>query len=201
MQERPSRDIEPANYPDFSHTGLTKHAGLQKHKSSLLVQIQTGKIGLRAFLHSRRVPGVSSPCCECGAGRETALHLILECRDTASQRWDLMEALGAATPIDRSSLAEAMKNSTTGGEIVWWLLRLGRLREFRLAIRLAQDSSAVEDVERERLRCAGAPQQGRGDSDPGLTPIVNSKPLPSYLALHWHSRSKMEGIVAVAASE
>ena len=47
----------------------------------------------------------------------------------------------------------------------------------------------------------GAPQQGCGDSKPGLMPIVNSKPLPSYLALHRHSRSKTEGIVAVADSE
>jgi len=156
MQERPSRDIEPADYQDFSHTALAKHAGLQKHESSLLVQIRTGKIGLKAFLHSRRVPGVTSPGCECGAGRETALHLILECRDTTSQRWDLMEALGAATPTDRSSLAEATKNGNTGREIVRWLLRLGRLREFRLAIRLAQDSSEVEDVEREAAMRGGA---------------------------------------------
>ena len=99
---------------------------------------------------------MTSPGCECGAGRETALHLILECRDTTSQRWDLMEALGAATPMDRSSLAEATKNGNTGREIVRWLLRLDRLREFRLAIRLAQDSSEVEDVKREAAMCGGA---------------------------------------------
>ena len=67
-----------------------------------------------------------------------------------------MEVLGAATPIDRSSLAEATKNGNTGGEIVRWLLKLGRLREFRLAIRLAQDSSEVEDVEREAAMHGGA---------------------------------------------
>ena len=39
MQERPSRGIEPAGYPDFSHTALTKYAGLQKHESLLLIQI------------------------------------------------------------------------------------------------------------------------------------------------------------------
>ena len=60
-----------------------------------------------------------------------------------------MEALGSATPIDQSSLAEAIKSCTTGGELVRWLLKLGRLREFRLAIRLAQDSSMEEDIEGE----------------------------------------------------
>ena len=60
-----------------------------------------------------------------------------------------METLGSAAPTDRSSLAEATKSCTTSGELVRWLLRLGRLREFRLAIRLAQDNGTVEDIERE----------------------------------------------------
>ena len=37
MQERPSRDFKPADYPDFSHTALAKHTGLQKYESLLLV--------------------------------------------------------------------------------------------------------------------------------------------------------------------
>ena len=37
MQERPSRDFEPADYPDFSHTALAKYTGLQKYESLLLV--------------------------------------------------------------------------------------------------------------------------------------------------------------------
>ena len=39
MQECPSRDFEPADYLDFSHTALAKYTGLQKYESSLLVQI------------------------------------------------------------------------------------------------------------------------------------------------------------------
>ena len=37
MQECPSHDIKPADYPDFSHIALTKYTGLQKHESLLLV--------------------------------------------------------------------------------------------------------------------------------------------------------------------
>ena len=37
MQERPSRDIEPADYPDFTEEALLKYRGLQKHESSLIV--------------------------------------------------------------------------------------------------------------------------------------------------------------------
>ena len=72
------------------------------------------------------------------------------------QRWDLIEVLRAATPTDQSSLAEATKKGTSGGEIVRWLLKLGRLREFRLAIRLAQDGSKMEDIEKEAAMREGA---------------------------------------------
>ena len=86
MADRPSRDIEPADHPDFTEEGLAKHIGLKKYESSVLVQIRTGKIGLRDFLHSRNVLDVMSPGCHCGAGRETAFHVLPECRDTEAQR-------------------------------------------------------------------------------------------------------------------
>ena len=73
-----------------------------------------------------------------------------------------MEALGTATPTDRSSLAEATKSGTTGGELVRWLLKLGRLKEFRLAIRLAQDSSMEEDIEGEAAMRGSAAAGSRG---------------------------------------
>ena len=51
---------------------------LSKAMSSLLVQIRTGKIGLRAFLFKRRVPEVTTPYCRCGLARETFEHIVLE---------------------------------------------------------------------------------------------------------------------------
>ena len=37
MQERPGRDIEPADSPEFTEVALAKYNGLRKHKSLLLV--------------------------------------------------------------------------------------------------------------------------------------------------------------------
>ena len=60
---------DPADInPDFSKKALAKHHGLRKHESTALTQIRTGRIGLKAFLHKRRVPGVLSPRCSCGWG-------------------------------------------------------------------------------------------------------------------------------------
>ena len=74
---------------------------------------------------------------------------MTECRDTETQREDLRAALRLVAFTDHSSLARATSDNDTGAVIVRWLLKLSRLPEFRLAIRLAQDSSAIEDVERE----------------------------------------------------
>jgi len=67
----------------FSYDALKKHHGLRKHESSLLTQIRTGKVSLRAFLFKRKVPEVATPRCSCGEAPETATHLILDCRDLA----------------------------------------------------------------------------------------------------------------------
>ena len=59
---------------------MARHQGLRKHESSLLTQIRTGKIGLRAFLFERGVPSVATPRYRYSSGAlETAVHLVLDC--------------------------------------------------------------------------------------------------------------------------
>jgi ribonuclease HI len=59
---------------------LQLHEGLSKRESALLVQLRTEKIGFKDFLFNRRVPGVTSPRCECGERRQTVAHILLSCR-------------------------------------------------------------------------------------------------------------------------
>ena len=84
--DRP-RTLAPASQAVFSYDALKKHRDLLKHESSLLTQIRTGKVGLRAFLFEHKVPEVATPWCPCGEAPETAAHLVLDCRDlTAAER-------------------------------------------------------------------------------------------------------------------
>ena len=53
-------------------------------------------------------------------------------------------------------MAKATSSNDTGAIVARWLLGLGRLPEFRLAIRLAGDSSKTEDFEREAAMRVGA---------------------------------------------
>ena len=60
---------------------------LKKAESSALFQARTGRIGLRRFLASVRVPGVESEECLCEKGKETAEHVLLYYDNTPQRAW------------------------------------------------------------------------------------------------------------------
>ena len=125
---RPDRRLEPADAsPDLTASALAKHKGLRKHESSMLTQIRTGKIGLKAFLHQRRVPGVLMPWCSCEEADETPQHLFVDCPETARACRKLPEL---RTPRD---FEDQVRNSCTAGALARWMLWLGRLHQFELA--------------------------------------------------------------------
>lgn len=81
-RRRPFAAAEPAEAPPrliFGPEAIQRHKGQRKSESSTLIQIRTGRIGLRAFLMTRIVPTVATPLCQCGKGEETPEHIILHC--------------------------------------------------------------------------------------------------------------------------
>jgi hypothetical protein len=65
---------------------LKLHSGLSKARSSIAIQLRSGKTGLAAFLHRRKVPGYTSPICPCGQGSETPKHVMIHCSKHAETR-------------------------------------------------------------------------------------------------------------------
>ena len=51
----------PGVYEESHYKALARYQGLRKHESSLLIQVRTGKVGLRAFLFEKKVPGIATP--------------------------------------------------------------------------------------------------------------------------------------------
>lgn len=55
----------------------------------MVVQLRTGKIGLRKFLYKRRVPGVEDKGCYlCGGGEQTVHHILSMYRRFRAERKD-----------------------------------------------------------------------------------------------------------------
>ena len=138
------RDNAPAAQPLFSYDALKKHRDLLKHESSLLTQIRTGKVGLRAFLFERKVPDVATPRCSCGEAPETAAHLVLDCQQLDYQRDNLRQLLLPMPLHTYRDFAAATAKGKSASKLVRWLLSTGRFPEFRLAERYrAEDSQEV----------------------------------------------------------
>jgi hypothetical protein len=104
-----------------------------------LTQARTGAIGLKELLFKRRVLGVPTPLCRCGRAPETVAHLVLRC-----QNQELKD--GRPQLRDRHALMEALGNCSSAARIVTWLMSLGTLAEYRLALELEREE-VEEDLE------------------------------------------------------
>ena len=55
------------------------HDKLLKYISLVIVQMRTGKIGLRKFLYKGNVPDIKNTKCAYGEGEETVRHVLTKC--------------------------------------------------------------------------------------------------------------------------
>ena len=132
------RDLPAADFPS-PELGLDQyelHIGLKKAESSMLTQARTGKIGLRAFLFGVNVPTATTPMCPCGVGEETVCHLITECIQLDEARGRLPQQYRTARDV-----RQALSDPEHAYRIVRWLLRVGRLQEYRVAMEIEGDNN------------------------------------------------------------
>lgn len=122
---------QPADNPP-SKDPLRLHRGLRKAESSLLIQMRTGKIGLRAFLFGRGVPDIATPICRCGQGRETAAHVAAYCPEENTNRRSLPFAMRT-----HQDFSMAVRDPEKTALLVRWFMKTQRLREYRVAQQIA----------------------------------------------------------------
>ena len=114
---------------------LELHKDLAKAESSVLVQARTEVIGLRDYLFHRKVPTIDSPYCEtCEQYRETPSHLLTACSHENERRTWRRDTTFRAMVTDPL----LVKRTTS------WMIRSGRISQFKLAGRLLYGDGAEE---------------------------------------------------------
>ena len=112
---------------------VQRHDGLRKAESSALIQARTGKIGLKAFLFQRKVPGIPTPLCDCGGAPETVGHLLEGCEAHEPPQ-------GLGTP---RMLRKKIARGENVRPVLRWLMR--RLPEYKVALELEQEDGDEDD--------------------------------------------------------
>src|ERR1700742_1187451 len=84
----------------------------------------------------------------CGYARETVAHLALNCPEVEEDRERLRATLRTNPMQNSIDFRRATKSKDTAAVLVRWVLSLGRLREYRLAVRLENGEEDEEDQDR-----------------------------------------------------
>ena len=130
--ERTGRELH-AICPKPTKKTLEVHRGLGKAASALIVQMRTEKIGLKKFLHSRKVPGFDSPECPCRRGLQSAKHLLVECRLHTQKRNRMWEEDRRKVAFGRISWEEMLTNPKFVKKAAQFMKSLGLIDQFRSA--------------------------------------------------------------------
>ncbi len=112
---------------------LRVHKGLCKAARALVVQMRTEKIGLKKFLHSRKVPGFDSPECPCRRGMQSAKRLLVECRIYTGKKNETWEGDRRRAAFGRICWEEMLTRPGFAKKAAQFIKSLGLINQFRSA--------------------------------------------------------------------
>jgi len=113
-------------------TALKLRKRLTAPEASLLIQMRSGSIGLRDFLHRRNVPGFTTPDCPCGEDRHTPAHVLV-----CERYWEGREEM--FREVKTRDLEAMLTSSRKFKKLAKWWFGLGLQAQWGLTVAQATD--------------------------------------------------------------
>lgn len=158
--QKPVRPGAPPAARTFGRYNYLIYKDLKRAEASIAIQIRSEHIGLRAYLHQRRVPGYDSKRCPCGYLSQNPEHMVLNCT-----KWVKGRSQWRAKARDRQYQA-IIQDRQDIRRVTRWILNEDYLEQFSLAV---ETERWIERRERERR--AGETEGRKGierRTSPGL---------------------------------
>ena len=93
--------------------------------------MRTGKIGLKAFLYSRRVSGLKDKQCECGSQKETIRHIPIECKLFHKRRREWWKKEKAESPTEAISYIDILTMPGYASKAANFMRSTGLIRRYQ----------------------------------------------------------------------
>ncbi|CBF76131.1 ribonuclease H family protein [Aspergillus nidulans FGSC A4] len=119
---------------------LRVHQDLHRALSTIIVQMRTGKIGLRHYLYQRGVPDVPNSDCQCGRATQSVRHILLACPTFSGLREEIFGGRSGG-PEGEGSVKKIFNTPKLAIQAAKFMLRTGLLGQFG-AVRRAEIDEA-----------------------------------------------------------
>ncbi|RAQ99830.1 reverse transcriptase [Stemphylium lycopersici] len=122
----PQRPGTPKALQQFGSHNYLLYSDLTRSEASIAIQIRSEHIGVRAYLHQRKVPGIEDKSCPCGYLSQNVEHRLLVCKEWSTGR-------GEWRARARNRNFQAMiSNKGDLQRITRWIIHQGFLEQFSL---------------------------------------------------------------------
>lgn len=128
---------------DKPHKILTYWPGLRKATTSILIQLRTGKIGLRHYLSQIKVR--DSARCECNLGSQTPRHVVLIYPLLQGTRKEMWHTLQEVPGLRLGTLDNLLTERKAAGALTNFMVESGLLGQFREVDQSALGTTRVVD--------------------------------------------------------
>ena len=121
---------------------LNLYKNVPKAVSSVIIQMRTGKIGLRACLYKWKVPEIDNAHCTCDRGDQTLKHVLLQCHRFRKERRQTLRSL------QTNDISMILNDPDMVKKAAKFMIQTGLLGQFKAVRSILREAEEVDSLTR-----------------------------------------------------